>query len=103
MNMQHVPNDNQRHNNFVHIRTFFNSFPLRITEIAIGNPFLSFISYTYSERGSELDKIIEDARIKYIMGVIDLAGWEAAVAKWRKDGGDKIIEEYTQAYNEVNQ
>lgn len=84
----------------IHMR---NEMWAKNTEIAIGNPFLSFISDTYSERGSELDKIIEDARIKYIMGVIDLAGWEAAVAKWRKDGGDKIIEEYTQAYNEVNQ
>lgn len=70
--------------------------------IAISNPLQAFVSDTYSERGSELNKIIEDARIKFIMGEIDEAGFDAAVAKWRKDGGDKIIEEYTAAYNAAN-
>ncbi|MDF2923664.1 MAG: sugar transporter permease [Paenibacillaceae bacterium] len=67
--------------------------------IAVANPLQSFVSDTYSEKGSELNKIIEDARIKFIMGEIDEAGFNSAVEKWRKDGGDKIIEEYTAAYN----
>lgn len=83
----------------VHLRTEMYN---KNAEIAIANPLQSFISDTYSEKGSELDKIIEDARIKYIMGEIDEAGFDAAVAKWRKDGGDKIIEEYTAAYNSAN-
>jgi putative aldouronate transport system substrate-binding protein len=70
-------------------------------DIAVANPILPLISNTYSEKGSELDKVIEDARIKFIMGEIDEAGWNNAVAKWRKDGGDKVIEEYTAAYNKV--
>ncbi len=69
--------------------------------IAVANPLQSYVSDTYSEKGSELDKIIEDARIKFIMGEIDEAGFDAAVAKWKKDGGDKIIEEYTTAYNKT--
>jgi putative aldouronate transport system substrate-binding protein len=69
--------------------------------IAVANPLQSYVSDTYSEKGSELDKIIEDARIKFIMGEIDEAGFDAAVAKWKKDGGDKIIEEYTAAYNKT--
>lgn len=69
--------------------------------IAVANPLQSFVSDTYSEKGSELDKIIEDARIKFIMGETDEAGFDAAVAKWKKDGGDKIIEEYTAAYNKT--
>ncbi|MCR2807292.1 extracellular solute-binding protein [Paenibacillus soyae] len=83
----------------VHMR---NEMWQKNAEIAVSNPFQPFISDTYSERGSELNKIIEDARIKFIMGLIDEAGWNDAVAKWRKDGGDKIIEEYTQAYKAVN-
>ncbi|RXZ83343.1 extracellular solute-binding protein [Paenibacillaceae bacterium] len=71
-------------------------------EIAVTNPFMSLISDTYSEKGSELDKIIEDARIKFVMGEIDEASWEAAKAKWLKDGGNNIIEEFTQAYNDLN-
>jgi len=71
-------------------------------EIAVINPFQSFISDTYSEKGSELDKIIEDARIKYIMGEIDENGFQLAREKWLKDGGAQIIEEFTEAYNAVN-
>lgn len=80
----------------VHMRTEMYN---KNAEIAVANPLQSFISDTYSERGSELDKVIEDARIKFIMGEIDEAAWNNAVAKWKKDGGDKIIEEYTAAYN----
>jgi putative aldouronate transport system substrate-binding protein len=80
----------------VHLRTEMYN---KNAQIAVANPLQSFISDTYSEKGSELDKIIEDARIKFIMGETDEAGFNAAVAKWRKDGGDKIIEEYTTAFN----
>ena len=74
---------------------------LKNAEIAIVNPIQAFISDTYSENGSELNKIVEDARVRYIMGDIDESGFNTAVAKWHKDGGDKIIEEYTQAYNDA--
>jgi putative aldouronate transport system substrate-binding protein len=58
------------------------------------------ISQTYTEKGTELDKIIKDARVKFIMGAIDENGFNKQVADWRAKGGDKIIEEYTQAYNQ---
>ncbi len=64
----------------------------------IHNPAEPLISDTYTEKGSELDKIIEDAKTKYIMGAIDMAGWKKAVAQWRKLGGDKIIQEYGEEY-----
>lgn len=82
----------------VHLR---NELYAANAKIAVGNPVSSFISDTYSEKGSELDKLIEDARVKFIMGAIDEKGFDAAVAKWRQDGGDKIIEEYTAAYNKA--
>ncbi|CAM4517272.1 extracellular solute-binding protein [Paenibacillus typhae] len=71
-------------------------------EIAVVNPIQPFISDTYSERGSELSKIIDDARVRFIMGDLDESGWNAAVAKWEQDGGAKVIEEYTAAYNQAN-
>ncbi|UKS29998.1 extracellular solute-binding protein [Paenibacillus sp. HWE-109] len=66
--------------------------------IAVPNPAESFQSATLAEKGSELTKIIQDARIKFIMGNIDEAGWNLALEQWRKGGGDKIIEEYTTQY-----
>lgn len=71
-------------------------------EIAIVNPVQPFISDTYSERGSELSKIIDDARVRFIMGDLDENGWNQAVTKWEQDGGLKVIEEYTEAYNKAN-
>lgn len=65
---------------------------------AVFNPIVPLVSDTYSTNGAILDKIINDARSKYIMGVIDEAGWKAAVDQWRQQGGDKMIEEYTQQY-----
>ncbi|MEI6877017.1 MAG: extracellular solute-binding protein, partial [Spirochaetota bacterium] len=56
------------------------------------------VSATYSERGPILDRVIYDARVKYVMGVIDDKGWQAAVDQWLKQGGDKVIAEYTEAY-----
>jgi putative aldouronate transport system substrate-binding protein len=69
--------------------------------IAIANPAESFQSTTLAEKGSELTKIIQDARVKFIMGTIDEAGWNQAVEQWRKGGGDKVIEEYTAQYKAI--
>ncbi|ALS28104.1 ABC transporter substrate-binding protein [Paenibacillus sp. 32O-W] len=69
----------------------------------VPNVALTLYSPTYTERGSELDTMIRDAQTKFIMGKIDEAGWEAEVTNWRKAGGDKVIEEFTAAYNKLNQ
>ena len=66
--------------------------------IAVANPAESFQSVTLAEKGSEITKIIQDARIKFIMGTIDEAGWNHALEQWKKSGGDKVIEEYTAQY-----
>ncbi|KAA1191426.1 extracellular solute-binding protein [Paenibacillus sp. B2(2019)] len=67
-------------------------------DIAVANPAESFQSPTLAEKGSEITKIIQDARVKFIMGDIDEAGWNAALEQWKKSGGDKVIEEYTAQY-----
>lgn len=64
----------------------------------VPNVALTMNSKTYSEKGGELDTLIRDAQTKFIMGKIDEAGWQAEVDKWRKAGGDKVIEEYTAEY-----
>lgn len=65
---------------------------------AILNPFLSFNSPTYLEKGAELDQMVTDARVKYIMGKMDAAGFQQEMDKWLKAGGQKIIDEYTAEY-----
>jgi putative aldouronate transport system substrate-binding protein len=44
-------------------------------------------------------KIIDDAKIKFIMGVIDEAGWGKDLEKWKQSGGADVIKEYTDLYN----
>ncbi|GGD91730.1 extracellular solute-binding protein [Paenibacillus nasutitermitis] len=60
-----------------------------------------FLSPTQAERGTDLDTIIYDASIKFIMGTIDEAEFTKATDEWRKQGGDKMIDEFTQEYNKV--
>jgi putative aldouronate transport system substrate-binding protein len=68
------------------------------TQYTVPNPALTLSSATNSERGAELERLIYDAQIKYIMGKIDDAGYAAEIAKWRKQGGDQMIKEYEEAY-----
>jgi putative aldouronate transport system substrate-binding protein len=70
--------------------------------IAVPNPVQALISTTFTEKGSELLKVINDARTKFIMGEINEAGWNLAIELWRKNGGDQVIQEYTDQYEKVN-
>lgn len=65
---------------------------------AIPNVVDPFVSETQSQLGTTLDQIIYDARDKYIIGAITLDEFKAEVEKWRSQGGDKIIEEYSAQY-----
>lgn len=66
--------------------------------IAVSNPVLSIQSPTWTEKSGELDKIRNDARLKYILGEIDDAGWKKEIDKWMKAGGEKVLEEYNVEY-----
>ncbi|OAS18701.1 extracellular solute-binding protein [Paenibacillus oryzisoli] len=66
--------------------------------IAVPNPAASLISSTLSEKSGELDKIRNDAKVKYILGEIDDNGWNAEIDKWRKSGGDQGIQEINTEY-----
>ncbi|WP_159887806.1 extracellular solute-binding protein [Paenibacillus puerhi] len=64
----------------------------------VNNPALTLDSVMYTERGKELELMVTDAQTKFIMGKIDEAGWKAELDKWKKAGGDKLMEEYKAAY-----
>jgi putative aldouronate transport system substrate-binding protein len=59
----------------------------------------SLMSDTNTQKGIDLKKAVTDAETKYAFGELDEKGWNDAVDKWRKNGGDKIIEEFTADYN----
>lgn len=71
--------------------------------IIVSNPVEPLISQTAVEKGTELNKIITDARIKFIMGTLDEDGFYKEVEKWRAQGGDQIIADYTELYAQQSQ
>ena len=60
----------------------------------IHDPTLTLDSDTYVRDGARLQEIINDATYNYMLGEIDMAGFDAEVEKWKSQGGSKIIEEY---------
>ncbi len=68
----------------------------------VNDPTLSLISQTSNQMGSQLETIITDANIKFVMGEIDEKGWKAEIEMWRERGGDKIAKEYAEAFAKLN-
>jgi putative aldouronate transport system substrate-binding protein len=64
----------------------------------VSNPAEPFISTVYSQKGPQLENIINDARIKFIVGQIDEAGLRAAFETWKKTGGDDLVKEMNELY-----
>ncbi|MBW4085590.1 extracellular solute-binding protein [Paenibacillus sp. S150] len=67
------------------------------------NPAEAFISSVYSLKGSQLDNIINDARIKFIVGQIDEAELLSAFEVWKKTGGDDLVKEMNELYAKAEQ
>lgn len=65
-----------------------------IPDLSVG-----LVSDTYVQNGDRLQGIIDDATYKYMLGQIDEAGFDAAVDNWLNQGGQDMIDEYTEAYN----
>ncbi|GGF95265.1 extracellular solute-binding protein [Paenibacillus abyssi] len=70
-------------------------------EIVVSNPAEPLVSEVYAQKGQQLDNIIADARIKYIVGQIDDNGLDQAIALWRSSGGDDYIAEINKLYEEA--
>lgn len=72
-------------------------------EHVVPNPAEPLISDMYAERGNQLDNIVNDARIQYIVGQIDESGLDEAEEQWMNSGGDVYIEEINEAYQEAEE
>lgn len=69
-----------------------------INSVMIHDLTVPLFSETYSAKKTDLDDIVNEALINFIMGRTDEAQFENAIRRWKKSGGDKVIEEYTAAY-----
>jgi len=70
-------------------------------EFVVENPSEALISEVYALKGSQLDDIIDDARIKYIVGQIDEDGLDEAEELWLKSGGQELIDEMNELYEDI--
>ena len=67
-------------------------------KIIVTNPGEPFTTATYTQKGAQLDQMVEDARIKFIVGKTDEAGFKADMDLWKKSGGDDYTKEISEAY-----
>lgn len=67
-------------------------------EFAITNPAQPLDSPTYNTEWSSLTLGIKDAYYKYMLGDIEMDGFDKAIETFLQNGGDKIIEEFTEEY-----
>lgn len=74
----------------------------RNKEVAIFNPVLGYLanSSVNAEVGTDIEQIIDDARTQYICGQIDEAGLDAAAKQWLERGGDRLVEDINQLYQQ---
>lgn len=69
-------------------------------KISVFNETSSLISDVYAKKGAQLQNIMGDARIQYIAGQIDKAGYEDAIKLWLSTGGQEYLDELTALYKE---
>ena len=65
---------------------------------AVSNPVEPYVSATYSKKGPQLDSIMEEAKVKFIVGQIDEDAYKAEIERWKSMGGADVIKEYNEAY-----
>lgn len=67
--------------------------PFVVRDVSIG-----LLSTDNITAAAGIATIISDARVKFIMGQLDEAGFKAEVEKWKAQGGQKIIDEINANY-----
>ena len=78
------------------VEAFFNG---KYTGEVAQNPTSPWDSETATDKKGDLDQIMKDARVKFITGAIDEAGWNSEVERWGKSGGNDMVAEYQAVYD----
>ncbi|HLS64794.1 MAG TPA: hypothetical protein VK060_15535 [Ruania sp.] len=71
-------------------------------EYAVTNPAQSLSSETFDRQWSTIESAATDAYNMYMVGQLDMAGYEEAIEALGSQGLDDIVAELTEAYQEVN-
>lgn len=69
-------------------------------ESAVFNPGAAYMSKSYLQNGAVLDQIIVDARLKYLAGQLDEAGLTSELERWTSSGGQQVIDEMNELYQQ---
>lgn len=72
----------------------------KVVPDALPNPALGMYSETESRKGGQIGSAIGDLETDIFQGRKPVSAWDAAVKKWKKDGGDKIRDELQAAIAE---
>lgn len=67
----------------------------QVLKFVVLNPVMALVSPSLTQKGADLNKLVLDARIKFIMGAINEAGYMDEVKKWHASGGDQACTEFT--------
>ncbi|MCC3355441.1 extracellular solute-binding protein [Bacillus sp. REN16] len=67
----------------------------------IHDPTVPLDSATFAERGELLNQKINDATYQYILGDLDIAGFEKVIEDWKKSGGNDVIKEFNESYQKT--
>ncbi|MZQ86678.1 extracellular solute-binding protein [Paenibacillus sp. 5J-6] len=65
---------------------------------AVPDPTITLFSRTWTEKGNELQQILNDAKVKYVMGKLDETGFKSAIEIAKKHGLDQAAREYAEAF-----
>lgn len=69
-------------------------------EHAVFNPGAAYMSKSYLQNGAILDQIVVDSRLKFLAGQIDEAGLEAELERWTTSGGQQVVDEMNELYQQ---
>lgn len=69
-------------------------------EHAVFNPGSAYMSQSYLQNGAILDQIVVDARLKFLAGQLDEAGLEAELERWTSSGGQQVVDEMNELYQQ---
>lgn len=61
---------------------------------------IGLYSEEYIQSNERLQEIMNDATYKYILGQIDKDGFNKAIENWKNQGGQTIMDEFTEDYNQ---
>ena len=67
---------------------------------AIPNPASALFSETESRKGSQIGSALDSTQTDILEGREPVSSWTDAVERWKRDGGDKIRDELTEAYEQ---